>query len=449
MMDIARMILSELTLRQLPKIPSFSAHLGKIYWEAYKACRRQWDAEELERFQTKRLRAIIKHAYEHVEYYHEQFDSLGIKTEDIKTKKDLCKLPTLSKQDLRTHFPDLIATNYNLGRCTTNKTSGSTGEPTTILTDEYRNLYGLVAEMRRRLAWNIGWRERYLNLSLATETLPPRLDYRGFHTIWDFKMQQDTTDYLHIEKYKPTAIFGSPSLIKILAHTVQRRESSKICPKAIISGYELLDKGTRQYFSEVFDTEIFDRYGCTEAAGWIAWECPEHAGHHIDTDNVIMEFINNGEPVTKGERGEIIITTLHNYAMPLIRYEVGDIGTFTDELCPCGRKLPLIKIICGRTGDFIVLPNEKVLSPHELTYQMLHPAISKYQIIQENKNLVVIRFIEGLGFTSKIREDIENNCRKILGDDVEIRLVSVDTLPQEKSGKFQTLISKVHSSYLT
>ena len=297
----------------------------------------------------------------------------------------------------------------------------------------------MAAEMRRHLAWNIGWRERYLYLELANETSSPYLDYKGFHIIWNIDGLPT------MGKWKPTVIFGSPSLIRILAHEVQNCGDPKIRPKAIISGYELLDKGARQYFSEAFDTEIFDRYGCIEA-GWIAWECPEHIGHHIDTDNIIMEFIKDGEPVTEGERGKIIITTLHNYAMPLIRYEVGDIGTLTDEICPCGRKLPLIKIIDGRIEDIIVLPDRQLIPPYRLMYRMslFYPSISKYQIIQENENLVVIKIVECSGFTSKMREAIENNYRKILGGDVEIRLVSVDTLPQEKSGKFRTVISKVH-----
>lgn len=442
MNEIAKKILSDLK-RSWQNIPFFSVLLCKNYLEAYKACKRQWDAEELERVQTKRLRAILKHAYEHVEYYHRKFDSVGIKPEDIKTKEDLYKLPILSKHDIKTHFSELIATNWNLGKCAINKTSGSTGEPTAILFDRNRLVYTYSALIRQYLACGVGFYERILGLS-HNKWCPPTLDYfTGFHRVW-YLPEGKNLSYLSILKeLRPTVIYGSPSYIQALAHDVQDEEL-QLPIKAIISSFELLDMGTRRYIRDVFGSDIFDYYSSAES-DMAAWECSEHTGYHINADNIIVEILNNGEMVGEGERGEMVVTNLHNYAMPLIRYEIGDSVTFTEECCPCGIKLPLIKNIEGRIADFIVLPNGQLVSPEYLMSRMYHSAISKYQIIQESKNLVVIKIVEDTGFTSKIREGIENSYREVLGDDVEIKLVSVDTLPREKSGKFRTVISKVHS----
>lgn len=242
----------------------------------------------------------------------------------------------------------------------------------------------------------------------------------------------------------PTVIFGAPSTIRPLAQAVQNSNVSRTPLKAIISTYEMLDEGTHQYIRKILNSEIFDLYSTTETND-IAWECQEHNGYHINKDYVVVELLKDGDPVSEGESGEIFVTDLQNYAMPLIRYKIGDICTFTNDFCSCGRKLPLLRSIEGREINFIVLPNGQTISPYEVVHIMSQPMISKFRIVQENKNLVVIRVVKGYGFNSDSEKEILKRFKMLLEEEMEIRIQYVDTIPREKSGKQFCVISKVHN----
>lgn len=450
-MDIARMILSELTLRKLPKIPSFSAHLGKIYWEAYKACRRQWDAEELEKIQEDRLRALVKYAYKNVGFYHRQFKLKGIKPEEIKSRDDLFKLPILKKEDLREHFVELLSDNVTLDECSFSRSSGSTGVPTLVITDKKSRIQESAAGLRQHLACGLRFGERFL---YATGDLPrlPHIDYSyGFRRVhvFPFFHEDGSRDEMidkHLaifKKIRPAAIFGAPVFMTLLAQTVNDTGiADEICIKAIISSFELLDRDTRQFLENTFNCKVFDYYGASE--GHIAWECQEHCGFHINADNVIVEILKNDEVAAEGETGDVVVTYLNNPAMPLIRYKIGDIGSITEEMCPCGRKLPLMKNIVGRSADIVVLPDGRLLLPTELVSVMNHyTKISNFQIIQENKRLIVVNYAKHLGFTSNILEEIKKEYGILLGNDIEVKLVSVDKIVLERSRKLRSVVSKV------
>lgn len=451
-MDIARMILSELTLRKLPKIPSFSVHLGKIYWEAYKACRRQWDAEELERVQTKKLRAMVKHAYEHVYFYKNRFDDLGISPEKIKKAEDLSLLPTMGKQELRMYFPELIAVNFPLGSCNVAGSSGSTGEFSWVLKDRNNWIYDCSALIRCYLACGIGFCERTIGVEPMSRAPQVRCSidyYNGFQKIcylptWE---KDENIDYIGaFAKFKPTIIEGAPSTIKPLADAVNNKNRLHLRLKAVISSFESLDKNTQEYFRRIFSCDVFDFYRASEC-NLIAWTCQKHEGYHIDMDNVIVEFLKDGIPVSEGEMGEIVVTPLNNYAMPLIRYKIGDVGTFTHKLCSCGRKLPLIEMIEGRTINFIVLSDGQIISQYDIRKALNHPAIIGYQVVQESTDLIIVSFIKGTGFTSELQEDIENRFRLLLKNMINVEFLAVDTLLRAKSGKLHCVISKVPNPY--
>lgn len=438
-------------MKSFTHIPLFLPRLIKIHWEAYNACRRQWNERELERIQSKRLRRIIIHSYKHVEFYHKQYSSIDIDPNNIKTAEDLSKLPVFSKDDLRNNFSQLIATNFKLGKCVLNKTSGSTGEPTrTLMNLDVHKYYGSRA-IRERLACGVKFGDKVVNIfpSIRADIKNfmsqshPKIDIKGFNKVWSFTIPRENKKCLSLLnmliKLKPNIIFGAPSTIRILAHVAQDNNISEIHPKVIISSFELLDKSTRQYITNTFNSDIIDVYGSSEV-GDIAWECPEHAGYHINMDDVVIEILKDGEHVAEGEKGEIVVTGLHNYAMPIIRYKIGDVATLTRELCPCGRKLPLLKNIEGRIADFIILPNGQLISPYALMNIMNYPMISMFQIIQETTNKIVILFVEDVGFNQDILNTIEKKYREILGDDMDIELVNVDSI--EKYGKLRPVIRK-------
>lgn len=418
------------------------------YIEACRACKRQWDLNELERIQLERLNAIVAYAYKHIDLYRRRFNLLRVKPEDIKTCEDLAKLPTLNKEDIRTHFPDLVVPNIRLKDCTFRRSSGSTGEPTVTVKDDNARIYEESAIIRQRLACGVGFGERFLNVT-PSKPGGPYLDSLGFHIVHNLNvMEEKKTDYLQrLKKMKITAIFGMSSWIRSLAYDVQIAGISNVKPKVVISSFELLHKETRKLVKDVFDTDIIDLYSCSEVHD-IAWECPEHVGYHINADNVIVEILKDGEPVAEGELGEIVITCLYNYAMPLIRYKIGDMGTFTNEYCPCGRKLPLLKSIQGRSVDSIVLPDNRMIPPSELILVLSnYTGYLNFRVIQENKNLVVIIYAKDAGLTSEVLDDIVREFKRILGSNVEIKTVGVDTIPLAESSKLRWVVSKVTNPF--
>jgi phenylacetate-CoA ligase len=178
--------------------------------------------------------------------------------------------------------------------------------------------------------------------------------------------------------------------------------------------------------------------------GPISWQCPKHENYHINSDCCIVEFVKNGEKVSSGEKGEIVVTGLFTFAMPFIRYKLGDVGVSTDEECSCGRGLPMMKSIEGRIVDSIVLPNGKIVSPYVLTCIIENiSGINRYQIIQERNNLITLKYIKNENYSEETNDKIKIELQKILGKDIFINPIIVNELPKDKSGKFRVVKSLI------
>ena len=426
----------------------------RIIYYLYQLQKNQWlKLPELEKLQNKKLRAIVRYAYENVKFYHKMFDRLDIKPKDIKTKEDLTKLPIITKSDIRNSFPDdIVAKNIDIKRCHKSRTSGSTAEPLTSIFDgKAWDFAKYAVKMRARLACGLKLGDRMIIFEALRSDLLRReeknLGFRIGNLFFKRKylsVFNDIRDHLPLlKRFRPDAMYGFSSYFNLLAQRVKEEEIKEICPRIFFTSAELLDGGTRKVINSVFGAELFDIYGTSELKE-VAWECGEHAGHHLNMDSVVVEFTRDDEPISEGERGQIVITGLYNYAMPLIRYTVGDVGVPTDESCPCGRGLPLMKVVEGRLIDFIVLPSSRVVSPYLLT-DILEgiPGIVRYQIVQEKKDKIEVRFIKGKNFSHGTIRQIIDRYQRALGEDIDIKPIIVDALPRDKSGKFRVVISKL------
>jgi phenylacetate-CoA ligase len=205
---------------------------------------------------------------------------------------------------------------------------------------------------------------------------------------------------------------------------------------------ELLDAPSRNWISAAFKAPIFDFYGAHEL-GLVAWECEEKAGYHVNIDSIVVEFLWNGKPVPSDQEGKLVCTALNSYAMPFIRYEIGDVGVRSDEPCRCGRGLPLMKILEGRFVDFVVLPGGRRVSPYLLTCSIEEiRGIAKYQILQERQDRIVIRLVKGRGFSPEIFLKIRRRLESVVGEEVEIEFEVLDDIPREGQ-KDQVVLSRV------
>lgn len=191
------------------------------------------------------------------------------------------------------------------------------------------------------------------------------------------------------------------------------------------------------------DYNEFKKNGCVEL-NRTALECSEQAGYHIDVDTVVMELISDGEVAALGECREIVYTGLYNYAMPLIRYAIEDVGVPSDEKCPCGRGPPLMKLVEGRSDSFMQTPDGRTISPIIWTLIMRQIlGVGQFKAIQERKDLVRILVVKDQAFTQATAGQIVHDVQEVMGEGIHVDVEVVEEIPRDKSGKVRCAVSKV------
>ena len=421
------------------------AFLNKSQW---------WKPEQLEELQNKKLRALIRHSYKNVPYYHRIFKENNLKPDDIKTKDDLKKLPFLTKDIIRKNLSDLLAKDFKKWKPRQNATSGSTGEPLKYYITMDSISIGWASGFR---AW--GWTgyklgDKYAMLggsSLVPKniTLKKRIRYlfeRVLPLTSLYMTEEKMMEYARkLEEFKPKFIRGYPSALFILAKYLHENDYNDIRPRAVFTTAETLLPYQRKVIEDVFGCDVYDGYGCRDGNA-NAMECVEHTGYHIAAEQVIMELVSmkDGEHVSPGEMGEIIATDLHNYAMPFIRYAVEDVAVPSDEICPCGRGLPLLKSIEGRVFDIIKLKDGTMLSGVPITGELDDmESVKQYQIIQESNDEMIVKIVKEKSYTEEDTKRILRMLRERVGKEMNIKIAFVNEIPTTKAGKRRYIISKV------
>ncbi len=413
--------------------------------------RNQWkDPRELRKDQLKKLKAIIRHAYRYVPYYNKVFSLAGVRPGDIKSFEDLRKLPLVSKRDIQKDYINFLTKGIDVSRLLSRSTSGSTGTPLKIVSDPYPSPgsvkypffeCGVKSSDNFVTVWgratSISWGSKFTRLwGAISETIVPLFPEEKLISI--------------LKQAKPDVLLTFPSVLLSLS----RYDLSGINPRLIFAQGEMVTPHCREVVKKKFNLDLFETYGSVEF-GSIAFECTEHFALHVLTDNVHIELLDeNGDSVSSGERGEIVVTGLHNYMMPLIRYRIGDLGVLTDEKCPCGRSWPLIKSIEGRSNDLLVLPSGRRISWlylqrcifYDQEFQKNPFCILQYQIVQERRDRLVINVVKGLNFDPNLLLRIKNNVEEFFarqGEKLEVITQLVDEIPMERTGKRRVFISKV------
>ena len=414
------------------------------------ARRNQWlKPSELEELQAKRLRAMIKHAYDNTEFYHRKFKDAGIRPEDIKNVDDLKRVPYTTKVEIRKNSTgSMIARGVDLKKCLVTETSGSTGIPTKVVYDPPANDFSKAINLRSHMENGLTFTSKWAIFG-DPHHFPKSSWFQKFGILsprWISVFDPVEKQLEFLLKFKPDVISGYTSSILLLARAIKERGIEGINPKVVISTSELLDPGTREYINSVFNLKMVDHFGCVEL-NRTAWECGEHAGYHIDSDAVVMEFIHDGEAAVPGERGEIVYTGLYNYAMPLIRYDIGDIGVPGDEICPCGRGLPLMKIIEGRSDSFMQTPDGRIFAAMVWEPIMRRiPGFYLFKAIQEKEDLIRILVVKDQAFTESTAQQIVYDVHEVMGEGMHVDVEVVEEIPRDKSGKVRCAVSKVFPS---
>lgn len=398
---------------------------------------------ELEDIQNSKLRLLIQHAYQNVPFYREVFKKRNLRPDDIKMVKDLPKLPVIRKSDIKHRQEDFIARNYDVNRCRKTHTSGSTGIPLTLYTDPRGESYNKAVNMRALFENGMTAADRIMEITHPENIFSPTWLQR----VGIFKKKRLSVYDLpeknvrKFSEYAPDIFIGYPSILKMMADYIMQNNIKIISPKKIFTSAEMLFDNAREKIVTTFGCDVIDLYGCTEFRR-LAWECSKREGYHTDIDYAVVEIIKSAG--LEAVDGSIVVTGLHNYAMPLIRYENGDAAHVSPRMCSCGRGLPLLEKIKGRLDDMIILPSGRVISPRSINVLDYIEGINQYRIIQEKKDFFVVQVEKNKHFSKKTRQEIEEQiCKGCMHEQVTISIEEVEKIPQDTSGKIRAVISKI------
>ena len=412
-------------------------------WQLRKS---QWyDQQKLRKLQDKKLRALVNHAYASVRFYRQKFKTMSLRPSDICTVDDLNKLPVITRKEVQDNYPDnIISAGTDLSACVKRKSSGSTGTPVEAVFSKKDQAFRYAIFLRAMFECGFRITDKLATVSYYDEKITRWFQNMGIMRRRNIHSTNEADRFVDILRaYQPDVLYSYSSYLGILAEAVRNQGITDLKPRVFFSHAEMLDERTRSLVRKVFQREIFETYGSAEFMR-LAWECPEHTGLHMDCDGYVIEFLEDGEAVSPGERGLLVVTSLDSYAMPLIRYSLGDYGVPSEEACSCGRGLPLIRCIEGRSDDFIVLNGGRLVSPRRLSSAIGDTlGLGEYRIIQEDVDTILVEFVKDKGYSDNTCLEIARKLKGFLGADVEVRTAIVDAIPVDRSGKIKKVTSKV------
>jgi phenylacetate-CoA ligase len=410
-----------------------------------------WERERIEAYRLEKLRAMLDDVYRHVPYYRQAFDDAGLLASDIRSIADLGRVPFLTKALIRKNVELLKAD--DAVRLKRYNTGGSTGEPLIFYIGTDRVSHDVAAKWRATRWWGVDIGDPEIvvwgsPIELGSQDYVKSLRDRLLRTklLPAFEMSRAKLDQFidEIQSLRPRMLFGYPSsLARIAMHADARgkRLDDLGIAVAFVTSERLYDH-QRTQIAKTFGCRVANGYGGRDA-GFIAHECPE-GGMHISAEDIIVEIVGpSGELLSAGVSGEIVVTHLATRAFPFIRYRTGDMGILDDRQCACGRGLPMLKEIQGRTTDFVVAEDGTLMHGLALIYILRdRPEIAEFKIIQESRHDICVQIVPVSGFNSELEASIVEGFRKRLGGGVDVRIEPVAEIQPELSGKFRYVVSR-------
>ncbi len=409
--------------------------------------------DELVKLQTSSLKQLMVHADQHSPFHHLRFKEAGINPAEIQSPEDLLLLPIMTKSDIR-KFYDQIA-NESKEPLWTKATGGSTGEPLHFAYTKESYAWR-VASSKRGYAWAgavPGAKQAYIwgvqlgkigRLKQLKEQLHHIVDRQLYFNCFDFDEKAMAQCLVGLNRFKPAAIIGYTNPLYNLALYIGDNSKIKFAPAGVLCAAEKVHPYQREVIERVFGAKVFNTYGSREFM-LIAAECEKHEGLHVSAENLIVEIIkDDGSPAMEGETGKIVITDLHNYGMPFIRYEIGDLGVAMMKSCSCGRGLSLIADVVGRSLDVIKTPDGKIV-PGEFFPHLIKDFsdIARFQVIQEKLDHLVIKLVPITELSEKTKNCIDSEVRNVVGPAMVISYETVSEIPLTSTGKYRVTISKL------
>jgi phenylacetate-CoA ligase len=409
--------------------------------------------EQIRRLQWRRLRRLLRYVYEHNRFYRARFDGEGITPDDIRSFDDFSHLPLLTKDDIRNNLEALISDGFDKSSLVHRRTGGSTGVPLQLYWDKDGRACK-EAVIRRHDRW-ASFLPGERGAALWGDIRPPTTLLRKLksalllRTIYLDTLQMDEQSMLEfVEQIRRTGtrlLFGHGHSIYYFVQFLREQHITDLKFDGIISSAEMLPPEERQVVEEVFGGVVFDRYGCEEV-GLIASECEVHDGLHTAAEVVYVEVPG----VSEDENAEVIVTDLVNRATPLLRYAIGDLSTAKSGPCPCGRGLPRLGRIIGRTTDILYSPEGKRISGVSiLDTAIIHiPGFRQVQVVQEKLDELTFNIVKDSNFSKSSLTALDEAVLKYFGPRMKHKVLFVEKIPLTERGKFQFSVCRLKASEL-
>jgi phenylacetate-CoA ligase len=405
--------------------------------------------------QASRLRNLLSFCSRSNPFYRERFRRARLHNKSEFRPEDLDQLAPLTKVDVQESFKQLVSEGLSRKDVLENSSGGSTGDPVNFLQDgNYQAESMATAFMSDCMqGWYFGARRALLwgspkdcgRFSSAKARLSAYLNNDNWYDSFNMGVREMQRFHEDLTLFQPTNILAYASSIHLFARFLREASLKPNYPlTSVISSAETLTAAMRAEIEECFGVPVYDRYGSREV-GAIASECDHHAGLHLHMLDHYVEVVDfeTGQRIWK-KPGRILVTLLTNYIMPLIRYDIGDVGILSEEFCPCGRATLLVKKLLGRSSDFVVSPSGRLIHGEYFTHAFYgHRGIRQFQFVQETTTLYLLRIVKSAQFQPSSLEAIKREIELVLGQDAEIRFEFVENIPSAPSGKWRFTLSKV------
>lgn len=424
-----------------------AAHLFSLLFQLEQT---QWlSAEQLWDLQLGQLRTLLRHADSSVPYYSRSLGELDIDGFDGEM---FSALPLLTRRDLQENFESLRSTRLprDHGAVAEGRSSGSTGSPARFLSTAVNQLFWNALTLREHQ-----WHRRIFSGKLASirnVTENGTLTNWGPPTSIAFQTGRGATLRIDtpipeqaewLQEQNPDYLLSYPTNILALARYCDQSGIQVARLREIRSMGEIVTQEMREICRRVWDASVIDMYSCQEA-GYLALQCPTGDHYHVQAESVILEVLReDGRPCEPGEIGKVVITSLHNFVMPLIRYEIGDYAEKGDT-CACGRGLPVIRRIMGRARNILTYPTGETHFPllGGERYAEIAP-IRQYQVIQHSLREIEVRLVVDRPLPRDEEATLREFILSKLGYPFHLSFSYHARIPMGAGGKFEDFISEI------
>lgn len=423
-------------------------HVGPFRYRRRWLEKTQWyTSDELRELQLELLKKMIRHACDTVPYYKRLMQELGFSPDDIKCLDDIQRFPVMTKADMKTAHNDMISTKFSRFLVRTAHTGGTTGARIALKRDlcSIGNEYAFV---RRQFDWaGVGLNDRRATIMYHVIGAPGKELERPF--VYDAAMRELIMSSFHLAQntlgvyidalrcYKIKALVGYPSAAYVLAkHCLDNKIGIRL--KAVLTTAETLDKVKRETISNAFECPIYDFYGSSERVCYI--HMCEHGSYHIVPEYGLTELVPADPP--NEDCCRVVATGFWNMAMPLIRFDTGDLVRPGIQECKCKRAFPTIERVVGREGDVLITPSGGILGSTALEcvmenvlFGMQGLRVIESQMIQESAGIMVLEYVPSSGFSSRDAERIKLLTAEHLPLDFNVKIRAVKCISRTASGK--------------